>query len=126
MPATMPEILSRIPKTRGQRERSEAIAPMELSTHAMIPEYRDRSQFQERGDVFGCRKKCGFRGRMPPCSARNPTWEMQTMSNHKKRSGKTMVISALLALLALGSIPAIAQQVAPRDPAEPAKGKPQP
>ena len=48
------------------------------------------------------------------------------MTNHKKRSGKTMVISALLALLALGSIPAIAQQVAPRDPAEPAKGKPQP
>ncbi len=37
-----------------------------------------------------------------------------------------MVIPPLLALLALGSIPAIAQQVAPRDPAEPAKGKPQP
>jgi len=37
-----------------------------------------------------------------------------------------MVVPALLALLALGPIPAIAQQVAPRDPAEPAKGKPQP
>ncbi len=48
------------------------------------------------------------------------------MTNHKKRYGKTMVVPALLALLALGPIPAIAQQVAPRDPAEPAKGKPQP
>ncbi len=48
------------------------------------------------------------------------------MTNHKKRFGRTMVIPPLLALLALGSIPAIAQQVAPRDPAEPAKGKPQP
>jgi len=46
------------------------------------------------------------------------------MTNHKKRFGRTMVIPPLLALLALGSIPAIAQQVAPRDPAEPAKGKP--
>ena len=47
------------------------------------------------------------------------------MTNHKKRFGRTMVIPPLLALLALGPIPAIAQQVAPRDPAEPAKGKPQ-
>src|SRR6266702_3548795 len=70
-------------------------------------------------------EKLGLRGRMPPCSARNPTWEMQTMTNHKKRFGRTMVIPPLLALLALGPIPAIAQQVAPRDPAEPAKGKPQ-
>src|SRR5207247_2718477 len=51
---------------------------------------------------------------------------VQTMANCKKRVGKSMVGAALLALLAVGTIPAMAQQVAPRDPTEPAKGKPQP
>ena len=48
------------------------------------------------------------------------------MANQEKTVGKRMVEAALLALLAAGSIPAAAQQVAPRDPAEPAQGKPQP
>ena len=48
------------------------------------------------------------------------------MVNQKKRVGKRMVGASLFALLAFGSIPTVAQQVAPRDPAEPAKGKPQP
>src|SRR5437867_11883662 len=48
------------------------------------------------------------------------------MANCKKRVGKSMVEAALLALLAVGTIPAMAQQVAQRDPTEPAKGKPQP
>src|SRR5438046_773098 len=48
------------------------------------------------------------------------------MTNQKKRVGKRIVKAAFFALLAFGSIPAVAQQVAPRDPAEPAKGKPQP
>ena len=51
---------------------------------------------------------------------------METMTNQKKTVGKRMVEVALLALLAVGPIPASAQQVAPRDPAEPAQGKPQP
>src|SRR5947207_13701296 len=51
---------------------------------------------------------------------------METMANQEKTVGKRMVEAALLALLAVGSIPAAAQQVAPRDPAEPAQGKPQP
>jgi Peptidase family M28 len=51
---------------------------------------------------------------------------MQTMANDKKRLGTTMMKTALLGLLASAAIPARAQQVAPRDPAEPAKGKPQP
>src|SRR5207302_7720420 len=50
----------------------------------------------------------------------------ETMANQEKTVGKRMVEAALLALLAAGSIPAAAQQVAPRDPAEPAQGKPQP
>ncbi len=48
------------------------------------------------------------------------------MANRKKRVGKTMARLVFLALLAFWSIPEAAQQVAPRDPAEPAKGKPQP
>jgi hypothetical protein len=51
---------------------------------------------------------------------------MQTMANRKETLGKTMMKAALLGLLAFGPIPAGAQQAAPRDPAEPAKGKPQP
>jgi len=48
------------------------------------------------------------------------------MTNQKKKIGKTLVVTALLALLALGWIPGMAQQAGPRDPAEPAQGKPQP
>jgi len=48
------------------------------------------------------------------------------MTNQKKRVGKRIVKAAFFALLALAEIPAVAQQVAPRDPAEPAQGKPQP
>src|SRR5438876_2527130 len=48
------------------------------------------------------------------------------MANQKKRVGKRIVKAAFFALLALAEIPAVAQQVAPRDPAEPAQGKPQP
>jgi hypothetical protein len=48
------------------------------------------------------------------------------MANRKKRVGKTMARLVFLALLTFWSIPEAAQQVAPRDPAEPAKGKPQP
>jgi hypothetical protein len=62
---------------------------------------------------------------MPVPFAKNPTWEVQTMANQKKRIGKTTMKLAFLALLAFRSIPAFAQQAGPRDPAEPAKGKPQ-
>jgi len=48
------------------------------------------------------------------------------MANRKKRVGKTMAWLVFLALLAFWPIPEAAQQGAPRDPAEPAKGKPQP
>ncbi len=48
------------------------------------------------------------------------------MTNQKRRIGKTAVATALWAVLALGWIPGAAQQAAPRDPAEPARGKPQP
>jgi Peptidase family M28 len=48
------------------------------------------------------------------------------MANQKKRFGTTMRKAAFLGLLLFAAIPAGAQQVAPRDPAEPAKGKPQP
>jgi hypothetical protein len=51
---------------------------------------------------------------------------MQTMTDQKKRLGKTTMKAALLGLLAFATIPAGAQQAAPRDPAEPAKAKPQP
>jgi len=40
--------------------------------------------------------------------------------------GRTLAGAALFAVLALGWLPAVAQQAAPRDPAEPAQGKPQP
>src|SRR5438876_8637332 len=62
-----------------------------------------------------------------PASFRKKSYlGMETMANQKKTVGKRMVEAALLALLAVGSIPAVAQQVAPRDPAEPAQGKPRP
>jgi hypothetical protein len=48
------------------------------------------------------------------------------MANLDKKFGKVSIVAALLALLALGSIRAVAQQTAPKDPAEPAQGKPQP
>ena len=48
------------------------------------------------------------------------------MTIQKKNIGKTFVVLALLAVLALGWIPVAAQQAVPRDPAEPAQGKPQP
>src|SRR5260370_24118464 len=48
------------------------------------------------------------------------------MTNQKRKISKTVVATALWALLALGWIPGAAQQAAPRDPAEPAHGKPQP
>jgi len=51
---------------------------------------------------------------------------MQTMTDQKKRLGKTTMKAAFLGLLAFGAIPAGAQQAAPRDPVEPAKEKPQP
>src|SRR6267143_4656683 len=54
------------------------------------------------------------------------TGEMQTMTDQKKRLGKTTMKAAFLGLLAFGAIPAGAQQAAPRDPVEPAKEKPQP
>src|SRR5207249_10564718 len=71
-------------------------------------------------------RNCGFRGRMPASFRKKPYLGMETMANREKTAGKRMVEAALLALLAAGSIPAAAQQVAPRDPAEPAQGKPQP
>ncbi len=48
------------------------------------------------------------------------------MTNQKKKIDKTLVVTALWALLALGWIPGVAQQAGPRDPVEPAQGKPQP
>src|SRR5258708_32617674 len=63
---------------------------------------------------------------MPGSLTRNPSWEVHMMKNQKRRIGKTAVATALWAVLALGWIPGAAQQAAPRDPAEPARGKPQP
>src|SRR5437660_1153151 len=63
---------------------------------------------------------------MPTSFAGNPTWEVQTMTNQKKRVGRGMARIVFLALVTIVTIPAVAQQVARRDPAEPAKGKPQP
>src|SRR5436853_2603811 len=63
---------------------------------------------------------------MPASFRKKSNLGMETMANQEKTVGKRMVEAALLALLAAGSIPAAAQQVAPRDPAEPAQGKPQP
>jgi hypothetical protein len=51
---------------------------------------------------------------------------MEPMTNQKKNIGKVLARAALLAVLALGWLPAVAQQAVPRDPAEPAQGKPQP
>jgi len=54
---------------------------------------------------------------------------MKTMANPDKRLRETLVMPALLMLVALaarGPIRTMAQQAAPRDPAEPAQGKPQP
>ena len=51
---------------------------------------------------------------------------MEPMTNQKKNIGKVLARAALLAVLALGWLPAAAQQAVPRDPAEPAQGKPQP
>jgi peptidase M28-like protein len=63
---------------------------------------------------------------MPRSSTESSSGEMQTMKNRKKNIGKALVVAALWGLLTLGWIPAIAQQVVPRDPAEPAQGQPQP
>src|SRR5436853_5306111 len=63
---------------------------------------------------------------MPASFRKKSNLGMETMANQEKTVGKRMVEAALLALLAAGSIPAAAQQVAPRDPAEPAQGEPQP
>src|SRR3981189_2343039 len=52
--------------------------------------------------------------------------KMEPMTNQKKNIGKVLARAALLAVLALGWLPAAAQQAVPRDPAEPAQGKPQP
>jgi hypothetical protein len=48
------------------------------------------------------------------------------MINQRKGVGKTLATAGLLGQLVLGGIPAVAQQAVPRDPAEPAQGKPQP
>ena len=47
------------------------------------------------------------------------------MTNRRTTVGRILVGAALLALLALGPMRVAAQQAAPRDPAEPAPGKPQ-
>src|SRR5882672_5842646 len=58
---------------------------------------------------------------------KNSNGEIQTMKNQTRNAGKTLAAAAaLLGLLVLGWIPAYAQQAVPRDPAEPAQGKPQP
>jgi len=48
------------------------------------------------------------------------------MRNQTKKNRKTLGRTALLAGLVLACFPAYGQQAAPRDPAEPAQGKPQP
>lgn len=48
------------------------------------------------------------------------------MAKVNKKSGNASVVAALLVLLAFGTVEALAQQAVPRDPAEPAQGKPQP
>jgi len=48
------------------------------------------------------------------------------MRNQTKKNRKTLVRTALLAVLVLACFPAYGQQAAPRDPAEPAQGKPHP
>src|SRR3989442_9106054 len=76
----------------------------------------------------GCRtaKSYRFRDRMPASSTRNPIWEVHAMTIQKKNIRKTLVVTVVWAVLALGWIPVAAQQAVPRDPAEPAQGKPQP
>jgi hypothetical protein len=48
------------------------------------------------------------------------------MAKLDKKFGNASVAAALLVLLAFRTVGALAQQAAPRDPAEPAQGKPQP
>jgi hypothetical protein len=48
------------------------------------------------------------------------------MANLDRKLGKASMLAALLALMAIGSIRTAAQQTAPKDPTEPAQGKPQP
>jgi len=48
------------------------------------------------------------------------------MTKQKKNISKTVAGAGLLGLLVLVGTPALAQQAVPRDPAEPAQGKPQP
>src|SRR2546425_1286138 len=76
----------------------------------------------------GCRtaKSYRFRDRMPASSTRNPIWEVHAMTIQKENIRKTLVVTVVWAVLALGWIPVAAQQAVPRDPAEPAQGKPQP
>src|SRR5437867_10561443 len=76
----------------------------------------------------GCRtaKSYRFRDRMPASSTRNPIWEVHAMTIQKKNIRKTLVVTVVWAVLALGWIPVAAQQAVPRDQAESAQGKPQP
>src|SRR2546427_3001854 len=76
----------------------------------------------------GCRtaRSYRFRDRMPASSTRNPIWEVHAMTIQKKNIRKTLVVTVVWAVLALGWIPVAVQQAVPRDPAEPAQGKPQP
>jgi len=60
---------------------------------------------------------------MPASSTRNPIWEVHAMTIQKKNIRKTLVVTVVWAVLALGWIPVAAQQAVPR---EPAQGKPQP
>jgi hypothetical protein len=48
------------------------------------------------------------------------------MAKLDKKFGKASVAAVLLARLAFGATGALAQQAGPRDPAEPAQGRPQP
>jgi hypothetical protein len=48
------------------------------------------------------------------------------MVNLDRKFAKALLTTVLMAALGLGGIPAVAQQTALRDPAEPAQGKPQP
>jgi len=48
------------------------------------------------------------------------------MARLDNKFGNASVAAALLVLLTFGTARALAQQAAPRDPAEPAQGKPQP
>src|SRR5260370_33045102 len=73
-------------------------------------------------------KSSRFRDRMPASSTRNPKLgnKIQMMTIQKKNNRKTSVATALLAVLAFGWIPGIAQQAVLRDPTELAQGKPRP